>query len=71
VDNTEGMRRLAPTPEIRAAIENAVPLRRFAQISEIAEAALFLASPSAAYITGIVLPVDGGSGLLGSRFLGQ
>lgn len=70
VDGTEGMRRLAPTPEIRAAIEQAVPLRRFAQINEIAEAALFLASPAAAYITGIVLPVDGGAGLIGGRLLG-
>jgi NAD(P)-dependent dehydrogenase (short-subunit alcohol dehydrogenase family) len=65
------MRRLAPTPEIRAAIEQAVPLRRFARISEIAEAALFLCSPAAEYITGVVLPVDGGSGLSGGRFLGQ
>ena len=68
---TEGMRRLAPTPEARAAVEQAVPLRRFAQISEIAEAALFLCSPAAEYITGVVLPVDGGSGLSGGRFLGQ
>jgi NAD(P)-dependent dehydrogenase (short-subunit alcohol dehydrogenase family) len=71
VDDTEGMRRLAPTPEIRTAIEQAVPLRRFAEIGEIAEAALFLSSPAARYITGVVLPVDGGSALIGGRFLGQ
>jgi len=66
VDDTEGMRRLAPTNEARAAISSAVPLRRFARIDEIASAALFLCSGEAAYITGTVLNVDGGTSLVGS-----
>lgn len=37
-----------------------IPLRRFADAGEIAAAVAFLASPAAAYITGVSLPVDGG-----------
>lgn len=37
-----------------------IPMQRFGDPSEIANAAAFLASPAAAYITGINLPVDGG-----------
>ncbi len=48
------------TGEIEAAMQREIPLRRFAQPGEIAAAAVFLASPQAAYITGINLPVDGG-----------
>jgi len=37
-----------------------IPLGRFGQADDIAKAALFLASDLSAYITGAVLPVDGG-----------
>jgi 3-oxoacyl-[acyl-carrier protein] reductase len=41
----------------------AVPMGRFGTIDEVAAAVTFLASPEAAYITGAVLPVDGGLGM--------
>ncbi|MEM9168873.1 MAG: SDR family oxidoreductase [Pseudomonadota bacterium] len=66
IQSTEGMDRLAPTPELKETVRKTVPLARMGEASEIGDAALFLASPAAAYITGAVLPVDGGWGLAGA-----
>lgn len=60
IDGTEGMRRLAPTPEIHEACRLAVPLKRMGVPEDVANACLFLASPLAGFINGVVLPVDGG-----------
>ena len=46
--------------EKRQELEASIPLGRFAAPSEIAAATAFLASEEAGYITGVVLPVDGG-----------
>jgi NAD(P)-dependent dehydrogenase (short-subunit alcohol dehydrogenase family) len=70
VDDTEGMRRLAPTEEARKRVLGTVPLRRFAAISEIASLAVFLASDASAYMTGAVCVIDGGCSLGGPRLAG-
>jgi len=48
------------SPEVRAELLKKVPLNSFGQPEDIAHAAVFLAGPSARYITGQVLTVDGG-----------
>ena len=48
------------TPEKRAAFKATVPLGRFSTPSDIGAAALYLASDEAAFLTGVVLEVDGG-----------
>jgi NAD(P)-dependent dehydrogenase (short-subunit alcohol dehydrogenase family) len=66
-ENTEGMARLAPTEALRAAVRDDTPLRRYGRADEIGDAAVYLSSPAAAYVTGTVLDVDGGSTLNGFR----
>ena len=46
--------------EIENEMKKSVPLNRFGEASEVANAAIFLSSPAASYINGINLPVDGG-----------
>lgn len=48
------------TPENRARFIATVPLGRLSEAEDIANACLYLASEEAAFITGVVLPVDGG-----------
>lgn len=45
---------------VTSAMIQQIPIGRFAEASEIAAGVAFLASPAAAYITGINLPIDGG-----------
>ncbi|MGE0733849.1 MAG: SDR family oxidoreductase [Alphaproteobacteria bacterium] len=65
IEDTEGMARLAPTAQARQAAIDGTPMRRYGTKYEIGDACLFLCSPMAAYITGAVIPVDGGMALMG------
>jgi NAD(P)-dependent dehydrogenase (short-subunit alcohol dehydrogenase family) len=61
IDGTEGVKRLmGQTDAERARATDAVPLRRLGTLDDVANLALFLASPCASYISGAVIPCDGG-----------
>ncbi|HLZ36381.1 MAG TPA: SDR family oxidoreductase [Mycobacteriales bacterium] len=46
--------------QVRARNETTIPLRRYGEPAEFGRAAAFLLSPAASYLTGVMLPVDGG-----------
>ena len=50
-----------PAPEIQSAMDRLIPLGREGHIDECGEAAVFLCSSMSSYITGTILPVDGGT----------
>jgi 3-oxoacyl-[acyl-carrier protein] reductase len=47
--------------EARAALARSVPLRRYGDPAEFGRLAAFVLSPAASYLTGTMIPVDGGS----------
>lgn len=59
IEDTEGMRRLV-CPEARRDFLKWVPAGRLGRADEVGDAAVFLCSDAARFITGIVLPCDGG-----------
>lgn len=60
---TERLHKLYPDEGVRQQLQAGVPLRRFADPSEVAAAAAFLATDEAGYITGQEILVDGGKGI--------
>jgi len=59
-DNVSWQARLARDPQVFERIARWYPLGRVAEPDDIAKAVSFLASDEAGYITGTILPVDGG-----------
>ena len=69
ITGTEGMARLAPTVQAVQAVADSVPMRRLGTPDDIAEVCLFLASDAARYVSGAILPVDGGWLAAGARWI--
>lgn len=70
VAGTEGMQRLTPHGD-DGLWTRMVPLGRMAQVDEVAQMAVVLASPLGGYVSGAVLPVDGGQNLTGSALFNE
>ncbi len=61
IEGSWGMSNVAsPTPQLVEMIRRAVPLKRWGTEGDIADAALFLASDAASWVTGSIMEVDGG-----------
>jgi NAD(P)-dependent dehydrogenase (short-subunit alcohol dehydrogenase family) len=54
---------LEKDPERKKKVLSRTPLGRLGNTEEVADAALFLVSGSSSFITGIILPVDGGNSI--------
>ncbi|MDW3097805.1 MAG: SDR family oxidoreductase [Alphaproteobacteria bacterium] len=63
IADTEGMRRLAPTPEAEEAIISSIALREYGTKTDIAETCMWLSSDASRYVTGTIIDCDGGTTL--------
>ncbi len=66
IAGTEGMKRLLVDPKFEGPLVRSVPLQRLGTVEDCADVALFLASDAARYVSGAVIPVDGGWSLAGA-----
>jgi NAD(P)-dependent dehydrogenase (short-subunit alcohol dehydrogenase family) len=68
VDTPGAAERLFPDPMIMEGIRKTIPLRRFANLEEVAHAATYLLSEYASYVTGENFVIDGGQWLSGADY---
>jgi 3-oxoacyl-[acyl-carrier protein] reductase len=61
-DRVRQLDALAGDPdEVRARLSRNIPLRRYGEPAEFGRVAAFVLSPAASYITGAMIPIDGGA----------
>lgn len=65
VDTDKTRENLWPDEDTREQVRESIPLHRFGEPEEVAQAALYIASPAASYMTGECLTLDGGGWLTG------
>lgn len=70
--HTEGAsEKLFPNHQVQEGIRRTIPLRRFANLEEVANASAYLLSDYSSYVTGEKLVIDGGQWLSGSDYWGR
>ena len=57
---TELTEKVLDTNKFKEFAKNHVPMKRYGKIGELNAGAIFLASDEASYVTGVILPIDGG-----------
>ena len=57
---TELTKAVLDTPDFQAYMKGTVPMQRYGHVGELNAGAIFLASDEASYVTGVILPIDGG-----------
>lgn len=68
IGETEGLKRVYPTETALKKRLKTIPMGRTGKLQEVADLCMFLSSERAEYITGAVIPVDGGSGIGAAGF---
>jgi len=71
IDTPGAAARLFPDPAIIEGIRKTIPLRRFGTLEEVANAASYLLSDYASYVTGEEFVIDGGQWLSGADYFGR
>lgn len=71
VDTPGASEKLFPDPAIMEGIRKTIPLRRFAKLEEIANAASYLLSDYAGYVSGEAFVIDGAQWLSGADYWGR
>ena len=69
IEGTEGMKRLAPSEEFMQKAVESVPLKRLGAPGDVGNMCLYLSSEQASYVSGAIIPVDGGWSLGGASGL--
>lgn len=57
---TELTKAVLDTDDFKSYMKNTVPMQRYGKSGELNAGAIFLASTEASYVTGVILPIDGG-----------
>lgn len=71
IKGTEGLDRLVNTPEAMEKMLASTPINRLGELEDVANMAMVLSTPLTSYVTGAIIPVDGGRTIAGGSDYGS